>query len=165
MSSRLRFHPLVSSERIKPLQLFMDADACPRPIKEIVFRAIARVKLPLVMVTNQTMSAPQSAHITLIQVDAGADIADDKIVELVQAGDLVITADIPLADRVVDKDAYALDPRGAFHTKETIKQRLAIRNLMDHLRSTGIPTGGPAGFNPKDRKAFADQLDKISHFK
>ncbi|MCD4812324.1 YaiI/YqxD family protein [bacterium] len=143
------------------MQLFMDADACPRVIKEIVYRAIARVKLPLIMITNQTMSVPQSPFITLINVDAGADMADDKIVELVQPGDLVITADIPLADRVVDKDAYALDPRGAFHTKETIKQRLAIRNLMDHLRNSGIPTGGPAGFNPKDRKAFADQLDKF----
>ena len=148
-------------QRSRILQLFIDADACPRAIKDIVYRAVTRVKRPLVMITNQSMSVPNSSLITLINVAPGFDAADDKIVELVQPGDLVITADIPLADRVVSKDAYALDPRGAFHTKETIKQRLAVRNLMDHLRSNGTLTGGPATFNQKDRKAFADQLDKF----
>ena len=143
------------------MKLYIDADACPRVIKDIIYRAVKRTNVVLIMVTNQQMTIPNSPLISLISVEAGADVADDKIVELVQSGDLVITADIPVADRVVSKDAYALDPRGAFHTKETIKQRLAVRDLMDHLRSNGAIIGGPAIFNQKDRQAFANQLDKF----
>ncbi len=143
------------------MRLFMDADACPRVIKDIVFRAIQRVNCQLIMITNQIMTVPESPLITLITVEAGMDGADDKIVEMVELGDLVITADIPLADRVVSKEAHALDPRGSLHTKETIKQRLAVRNLMDHLRSHGTMTGGPGTFNHKNRKAFADKLDML----
>lgn len=139
----------------------MDADACPRAIKEITFRAVARVRVPLLMVSNLGLTAPGTPWIRCLQVPAGPDQADDKIAEMAEAGDLVITADIPLADRVVAKGAFALDPRGDFHTLENIKQRLAVRNLMDHLRSTGIQTGGPAPFNLKDRMAFARQLDKF----
>lgn len=141
------------------MRLFIDADACPRPIKDIVYRAVNRTNCPLIMITNQVMTVPDSSLITLIHVAAGADGADDKIVEMIEPGDLVITADIPLADRVVSKAAYALDPRGKLHTKETIKHRLALRNLMDQLRSQGTLTGGPGTFNQKDRKAFADNLD------
>lgn len=143
------------------MKLLMDADACPRVIKDIVFRAVERVKIPLLMVTNLKMNVPDSKLITLITVPEGFDKADDKIVDLVDPGDLVITADIPLADRVVSKEAFALDPRGTFHTKATVKQRLAVRDLMDHLRSSGAVTGGgPAAFNKKDRQAFANGLDK-----
>jgi uncharacterized protein YaiI (UPF0178 family) len=113
----------------------------------------------MIMVSNLNLKAPDSSYISVVDVKEGPDVADDKIVELVNPGDLVITADIPLADRVVTKGAFALDPRGAFHTPETVKQRLAVRNLMDHLRSTGVRTGGPDVFNKKDCQAFANQLD------
>jgi uncharacterized protein YaiI (UPF0178 family) len=143
------------------MRLYVDADACPRMIKDILFRAVARVKVPMIMVSNLNLQIPPLPNVSVIDVLEGADAADNKIVDLVEKGDLVITADIPLADRVVSKEAFALDPRGAFHTQETIKQRLAVRNLMDHLRSTGINTGGPAAFNKKDCQAFANQLDKF----
>ncbi len=141
------------------MRLFMDADACPNAIKNIVYRAIERTKCPLVMVTNQALRIPDSSLITLIIVATGMDGADNKIVEMIAPGDLVITADIPLADRILSKEGHALDPRGILYTQETIKQRLAVRNLMDHLRSQGIMTGGPATFNHKNRKAFSDNLD------
>lgn len=141
--------------------LYVDADACPRVIKEIIYRAVARINIPLIMVSNLNLKVPDAPNIRCIDVPEGPDVADDKIVELVENGDLVITADIPLADRVVAKGAFALDPRGDFHTRETIKQRLAVRNLMDHLRSNDIITGGPAPFALKDRQAFANQLDKF----
>ena len=143
------------------MRLYVDADACPRPIKEILFRAVARVQVPMVMVSNLNLQVPPAANIQVVDVAGGPDAADDKIIELVEKGDLVITADIPLADRVVSKAAFALDPRGDFYTPETIKQRLAVRNLMEHLRSTGVNTGGPAAFNQKDCRAFANQLDKF----
>lgn len=143
------------------MRLFIDADACPRAVKEIVYRAVARVKIPLVMVSNLNLKVPAHPNITHIDVPEGADAADDKITELVEPGDLVITADIPLADRVVAKDAFALDPRGDFHTRDTIKMRLAVRNLMDQLRSSGVQTGGPAAFNSKDIQAFANRLDQF----
>lgn len=143
------------------MRLYMDADACPRLIKEILFRAVVRVQIPLIMVSNLKLQVPPGPNLSVVDVPEGPDAADDKIVELVEKGDLVITADIPLADRVVSKEAFALDPRGEFYTPETIKQRLGMRNLMDHLRSTGINTGGPAMFNKKDCTAFANQLDKF----
>ncbi len=143
------------------MQIYMDADACPKPVKEILFRAVKRVGVKLIMVANKEMRIPDSKNISLVIVDDGPDVADNKIAELVQVGDLIVTADIPLADRAVEKGAFALDPRGTFHTVETIKHRLAVRNLMDHLRSSGLPTSGPAAFNIKDRQAFANQLDKF----
>ncbi|MDI6789807.1 MAG: YaiI/YqxD family protein [Thermodesulfobacteriota bacterium] len=143
------------------MRLYVDADACPRAIKEILYRAVVRVKVPLIMVSNLNLQVPDASNISGINVPGGPDAADDKIAELVEAGDLVVTADIPLADRVVSKGAVALDPRGDFYTEETIKHRLAVRNLMDQLRSQGANTGGPATFNLKDRQAFANQLDKF----
>jgi uncharacterized protein YaiI (UPF0178 family) len=143
------------------MRLFVDADACPRAIKEILYRAVARVNVPLIMVSNLNLQVPSAANISCIDVPGGPDVADDKIVELVEAGDLVVTADIPLADRVVSKGAVALDPRGDLYSAETVKHRLAMRNLMDQLRSQGAHTGGPAVFNLKDRVAFANQLDKF----
>ena len=110
---------------------------------------------------NQPMRLPESEFVRKIQVPGGSDVADDKIVELLQSGDLVITADIPLAARVVDKDVVALDPRGDFYSKENIRERLSIRDFMDGLRSTGVETGGPASFKQKDSQAFANQLDRF----
>ncbi len=143
------------------MQIFVDADAFPRALKEILFRAVERVRVPLVFVANQVMRLPESDLISFRHVDDGPDIADDRIAEWVQEGDLVITADLPLADRVVEKGGYALDPRGDLYTETNIKQRVATRNLMDELRGIGEITGGPAAFNKKDVQAFGNQLDRF----
>ena len=143
------------------MQIFVDADAFPGVIGELLFRAVERVRVPLVMVSNQYRKVPQSGYISSITVSAGIDVADDHIVEMVQPGDLVITADIPLADRVVGKGGYALDPRGELYTEKNIKQKLAMRNLMDILRNGGMITGGPSSFGKKDIQAFANQLDRF----
>ncbi len=143
------------------MQILVDADACPKPVKEILYRAVRRVGVSLIMVTNKPLRLPDSDRITNVVVADGPDVADSKIIELVQKGDLVVTADVPLAARAVEKGAFALDPRGAFHTPETIHLRLSMRNLMDHLRNSGLPTSGPAIFNHQDRQAFANQLDKF----
>lgn len=143
------------------MKIWVDADACPKAIKDILVRAAGRVGVQTIFVANQPMRLPESEFIKKIQVPGGADVADDKIVELLQSGDLVITADIPLAARVVDKDVVALDPRGDFYSKENIRERLSIRDFMDGLRSTGVETGGPASFKQKDSQAFANQLDRF----
>jgi uncharacterized protein YaiI (UPF0178 family) len=143
------------------MQIFVDADAFPGVIKDILFRAAERVHVPLMMVANQRVKVPPSEYISSIAVPAGPDVADDRIVEMVRKGDLVITADIPLADRVVSKGGYAIDPRGELYTERNIKERLALRDLMDELRSNGTITGGPSSFSPKDRQLFANQLDRF----
>ena len=143
------------------MQILVDADALPGAIRQVLFRAAERVGVPLVMVANQLLRVPESAYISSMAAPSGPDGADDRIAELVEPGDLVVTADIPLADRVVEKGACALDPRGQMHTAETIKQRLAMRDLMDQLRTDGAITGGPAAFNRKDVQAFANQLDRF----
>jgi uncharacterized protein YaiI (UPF0178 family) len=143
------------------VRIWVDADACPSVIKDILFRAAARAQVTLTLVANQPIRSPPSQFIKMLQVPAGFDVADDKIVALVEAGDLVITADIPLAAGVVEKGGHALDPRGEFYTKDNIKERLAMRKLMDELRSSGIDTGGPATFNNADRQAFANRLDRF----
>lgn len=143
------------------MKIWVDADACPKAIKDILVRAAGRIGVQTIFVANQPMRLPESEFIKKIQVPGGADVADDKIVELLQSGDLVITADIPLAARVVDKDVVALDPRGDFYSKENIRERLSIRDFMDGLRSAGVETGGPASFKQKDSQAFADQLDRF----
>jgi len=143
------------------LRIFVDADALPGEIRKILFRAAERVRVPLVMVSNQLLRPPRSEYITSMLVPSGADVADDRIVELVEKGDLVVTADIPLADRVVEKGGFALDPRGRLHTADNIKERLATRNLLDQLRGSGQITGGPASFNKKDTIQFANQLDRF----
>ncbi len=143
------------------MRIWVDADACPNAIKDILFRAAERAKVILTLVANQPIRTPPSQFIKALQVPAGFDVADDKIVELVATGDLVITADIPLAAGVIDKGGHALDPRGEFYTKDNIKERLAMRKLMDELRSSGIDTGGPSTFSNADRQAFANKLDRF----
>jgi hypothetical protein len=143
------------------MHIYVDADACPKGVKEILYRAAARAKVPLIMVSNLKLRLASSEYARVLDVPEGPDAADDQIAALVEKGDLVVTADIPLADRVVSREAFALDPRGDFYTPETVKQRLAVRNLMEHLRGIGMHTGGPAPFHKKDCMAFANQLDKF----
>jgi uncharacterized protein len=143
------------------MRIWVDADACPNVIKEILFRAAERARVSLTLVANQPLRIPPSAYIKTVQVPAGFDVADNKIAQQVQQGDLVITADIPLADKVIEKGGHALNPRGEFYTRENIKERLTMRNFMDELRSTGVDTGGPAMLSLRDRQAFANQLDRF----
>jgi uncharacterized protein len=143
------------------MQIWIDADACPLVIKEILFRAAERLQLTLTLVANKTLRVPASAYIKTMQVPAGFDVADAKIVELTQPGDLVITGDIPLASDVIQKGGYALNPRGHFYTLDNIREYLSMRSFMDELRSSGVETGGPAAFSNADRQAFANQLDRF----
>lgn len=141
--------------------IWVDADATPVAVKEILFRAAEREQLPLILIANQPLKVPPSKYISTVQVSAGFDVADNAITERVADGDLVITADIPLAADVVAKGATALNPRGHLYTEQNIRERLAVRDMMDELRSTGQIHGGPSGFSKKDRQAFANQLDKF----
>ncbi|TKC83140.1 YaiI/YqxD family protein [Trinickia terrae] len=143
------------------MQVLVDADACPAVIKDMLFRAARRTEVRVTLVANQYLRTPPSPFIRSIQVPAGFDAADARIVELVASGDLVITADIPLAAAVLDKGAHALDPRGSWFTSENIQERLTVRDVMDQLRNAGIDTGGPAPFSTRDSKAFAGQLDRF----
>ena len=142
-------------------KIWVDADACPAPVKDILYRAAERAKIPLMLVANQPLRSPPSRYIRSIRVPAGFDVADDRIVEEMKPGDLVVTADIPLAAAVIEKAGHALNPRGELYTVDNIRERLAIRNLMADLRSSGIETGATASFGPKDRQAFANQLDRF----
>jgi len=146
--------------RSDAMHIWVDADACPNEIKELLFRAAKRTQTKLTLVANQPLSKPKSALFNSIVVPAGANVADQRIVELMAAGDLVITADIPLAADVVAKGGEALNPRGELYTEENIGARLAVRNLMDDLRGEGQITGGPSGLTNKDRLEFANQLDR-----
>jgi uncharacterized protein YaiI (UPF0178 family) len=141
------------------LQIIVDADACPKAIKEILFRASERTRIPMLLVANTRLRVPPSPLFKTLVVNSGFNEADDKIVDIVNDGDLVITADIPLADRVVKKGAYALDPRGEFLTEDNIGPRLSLRNFMQEMRESGLVTGGPAPFNPKNCRAFAQSLN------
>ncbi|VAX01139.1 Protein YaiI [hydrothermal vent metagenome] len=143
------------------MEIWVDADACPVVIKDIIFRAAQRTKIQVTLVANQFIQTPRAANIKFIRVAAGFDVADNEIVNRVNAGDLVITSDIPLAAEVIEKGAMALSPRGEMHTTDNIKQRLNIRDFMDTMRSSGIQTGGPPPLNQSDRQAFANHLDKI----
>lgn len=143
------------------MQIWVDADACPKVIKEVLFKAAGRAEIPLTLVANQALNIPRSKFITSIRVMPGFDIADNEIVKRLSPGDLVITADIPLASEAVDKGAYALNPRGELYTKENIKARLNMRDFMDTLRASGIDTGGPAALSPAERRAFANELDRF----
>ncbi len=143
------------------MKIWVDADACPKVIKEILYRVAERVKIPLIFVTNQRLTLPVSPFITLTQVPPGPDIADDEIVAQCAPADLVITADIPLAARIVEKGGRGLDPRGKLYDKENIKQILSMRDFMDSLRGSGIETGGPAGLGQREINLFANQLDQI----
>ena len=141
------------------MTLFIDGDAFPNLLKPIVLRAIERLSLPTRVIANKRITIGRSSHIEYIIVEQGADEADHRIVEEVVPGDLVITADIPLADRVIARDAHAIDHRGELYTVENIKQYLAMRNLMEQIRDTGEITGGPKPFGTKDAHAFANQLN------
>ncbi len=143
------------------MQIWVDADACPNVIKEILFRAAERVAVQVTLVANQAIQVPRSRHIRSIQVASGFDVADNYIVQQAQAGDLVITADIPLASEAIDKGCLALNPRGDLYTTENIRQRLNMRDFMDTMRSSGVDTGGPPAFSKADRMAFANQLDRL----
>ncbi|KVO25853.1 hypothetical protein WK05_23885 [Burkholderia ubonensis] len=143
------------------MQVLVDADACPVVVKDMLFRAARRAEVHVTLVANQYLRTPPSPFIKALQVPAGFDAADARIVELVTAGDLVITADIPLAAAVLDKGAHALDPRGNWFSRENIEERLSTRAMLDQLRSTGIDTGGPAPYGARDGKAFAAQLDRF----
>jgi uncharacterized protein YaiI (UPF0178 family) len=142
------------------MQVWIDADACPGEIKELLYRASARRKVKVTLVANQPMRTPKSDYVDSIVVQAGMNIADRRIVELVQPGDLVITADIPLAADVVAKGGQALNPRGELYTDSNIGERLTVRNMLDELRGGGQITGGPPNFSAKDKQAFANQLDR-----
>lgn len=143
------------------MRLWVDADACPNVIKEILFRAADRVGVETILVANQYIRTPPSPHVRSLQVPGGFDAADALIAERVENGDLVVTADIPLAAKVVAKGALALNPRGELYTADSIAQRLTLRNFMDELRGAGIDTGGPAALHARDRQAFANQLDRL----
>lgn len=142
------------------MHIWVDADACPREIKELLFKSAKRREVHVTLVANQSMHTPPSKFVDSLLVGAGANVADKRIVELCTPDDLVITADVPLAADVVAKGAEALDPRGEFYTDVNIGERLAVRNLFDELRGGGQITGGPAGFSPKDRQNFANGLDR-----
>ncbi|WP_020394187.1 YaiI/YqxD family protein [Thiolinea disciformis] len=143
------------------MHIWVDADACPVVIKEILFRSAERTGLALTLVANQAIRVPKLANIRTLQVGSGFDVADDEIVKRAQAGDLVITADIPLASEVLAKGAMALNPRGELYSLDTIKARLTMRDFMETLRSSGIHSGGPDPLSQQDRKLFAQQLDTL----
>lgn len=141
------------------MNIWIDADACPNVIKDIVFRAAERARIQTTLVANQAMRLPPSLYIRFVQVPSGLDVADKHIVDVMQPNDLVITADIPLAAAVIEKNGVALNPRGEWYTRENIRERLSMRNFMDELRSGGVQTGGPAMLSNKDKQAFANKLD------
>ena len=143
------------------MHIWVDADACPAVIKDILYRAAERTQRPMTLVANKMLRTPPSKYIRALQVPRGIDVADSHIVRELKAGDLVITADIPLAADVIAKGGHALNPRGEFYTTETIQERLALRNYLDELRGTGVRTGGPEALDNTDRKRFADQLDRF----
>ena len=143
------------------MHIWVDADACPVVIKEILFRAAARTGIGLTLVAHQSLQVPPADNITFLQVRPGFDAADAEIVRRLSAGDLVITADIPLAAEVLEKGAKALNPRGELYSPDTIRSRLAIRDFLDTLRSGGVDTGGPAALSQRDRKLFASNLDRM----
>ena len=143
------------------MHIWVDADACPKVIKEILFRAAERVQVPLILVANKPLQTPPSRFISSIRVSGGFDVADNHIVQHLQPDDLVITADIPLAAEAIEKGAHALSPRGTLYTRDNIKERLTMRDLMDELRGSGIHTGGPKSLSQSDRQAFANHLDRF----
>jgi uncharacterized protein YaiI (UPF0178 family) len=143
------------------VQIWVDADACPRVIKDILYRAAERTGLLLTLIANQALLVPPSRFIRAVQVPRGFDVADNEIVQRSQPGDLVITADIPLAAEVIDKGATALNPRGELYTRENVRQRLNMRDFLDTMHASGAHTGGPAALDQRDRQAFANALDSF----
>lgn len=142
------------------MPIWVDADACPKVIKDVLYRAAEREQIMVTLVANQSLSIPPSRFLRTLRVAAGFDVADNEIVQRVEAGDLVITADIPLAAEVMEKGAVALNPRGERYSDATIRERLTMRDFMDTLRGSGVQTGGPPALNQRDRQQFANELDK-----
>lgn len=143
------------------MKIWVDADACPVVIKDILYRAAERTGIQLTLVANQAITVPRSRYINFIRVASGFDVADNEIVKRLDVGDLVITSDIPLAAEVIEKGGHALSPRGELYTPNNIKARLNMRDFMETLRASGVDTGGPPALSQGDRKAFADHLDRI----
>lgn len=149
------------------MKIWVDADACPGVIKDILFRAAQRTGVPMTLVANQAMHVPSAGNIKMLQVPHGFDVADDEIVKRMASGDLVITGDIPLAAEVIEKGGHALSPHGEMHTTENIRARLNMRDFLDTMRSSGVEMGGgPAAFSQRDKQSFANQLDRFltKHF-
>lgn len=142
------------------MSVWVDADACPKVIKEVLYRAAEREQIMITLVANQSLSVPPSRFLRTLRVPAGFDVADNEIVRRAEAGDLVVTADIPLAAEVMEKGAVALNPRGERYSEATIKERLTMRDFMDTMRASGVQTGGPATLSQRDRQQFANELDK-----
>ncbi|MBI2520249.1 MAG: YaiI/YqxD family protein [Bdellovibrio sp.] len=146
---------------MKKPTIWIDADACPKVIKEVIFKASARLQLEVVLVANSSMFVPQSPLIKLVKVEAGADVADSFIAANVVSFDIVVTADIPLAALIVEKQATAINVRGEIYTEENVHERLSMRNFMKELRDSGVETGGPEAFSAKDKERFANAFNKI----
>ena len=142
------------------MPIWVDADACPKVIKEVLYRAAEREQMMVTLVANQGLSVPPSRFVRTLRVPAGFDVADNEIVRRAEAGDLVITADIPLAAEVMEKGAITLNPRGERYSEATIRERLTMRDFMDTMRASGVQTGGPPALNQRDRQQFANELDK-----
>ena len=143
------------------MHIWVDADACPLAVKEILYRAAERTEVPMTLVANKLLGAPRSRFIHVLQVGQGFDVADNEIAKRLAPGDLVITADVPLAAEVIARSGHAINPRGELYTAENIRERLETRDFLAKLRETGVQTGGPAPFDNADRKRFADQLDRF----
>ncbi|UDQ98742.1 YaiI/YqxD family protein [Lentisphaerota bacterium WC36G] len=143
------------------MKIYVDADACPKAIKEVLYKVAERKKIELILVADQYFKVPYSQYIQFIRVKSNLDAADNKIAELVEVNDIVITADIPLADKAVTKKAFALNPRGELYTERNIKERLAIRDMMQEFRDNGMETGGPPPFNDRNRQNFTNQLNSL----
>jgi len=143
------------------MHIWVDADACPLVIKEILYRAAERAQIPTTLVANRPLATPRSKFVHAIQVPRGFDVADEAIIGRIEAGDLVVTADIPLAAEVIERGGHALNPRGELYTPENIRERLALRDFLAEQRSIGVQTGGPAALDHTDRKRFADALDRF----
>ena len=152
---------LRAAEQLPGMKIWVDADACPVAIKEILFRASIRTGVKVTLIANHQVPVPKSRHIRMIQVSSGFDIADDEIVKRLEPGDLVVTSDIPLAADAIQKGALVLSPRGEQLTKENIGARLNMRDFMESMRASGVATGGPPALSQADKKSFADKLDKL----
>jgi len=142
------------------MKIWIDADACPKMIKEVVYKATGRLKIEACLVANSFLNVPPSPYISFVQVDQGADVADQYIAQNVEKSDLVITADIPLAAIIVEKEVTAINPRGEVYTEDNITERLSVRNFMQELRDSGVKTGGPAPLGPKDKEKFTNSFNK-----
>jgi uncharacterized protein len=151
----------INEEENPDMKIWVDADACPKVIKEILYRAAVRRHVQTTLVANSNLAIPRTEFLHFLKVEAGFDVADKEIAARIRPGDLVITADIPLAADVIEQGGYALNPRGEFYTRDNVKAALSMRNFMDGLRGAGTLTGGPTAFSHSDRTAFANQLDRF----